>query len=203
MLATAAIWRSDLSVHFGGGLQMRSQWRAISCVMMLAAAVLALMQASHAADNNKSKPGTKPAVPARSASPAPVAPPASRARTVAPLAARTLQMSPQQQRKPDATAVARAQQAEINKRREAEATALRARQAAINRQNDANLAAVRSKQAEINKRQADEAAKRAAAARNGASEVPKKIISKNSALGQASTAAQGPGVAAKVFDGGR
>ena len=94
--------------------------------------------------------------------------------------------------------------AEISRRRDAEAAALRARQAAINQQNEQKLAAARARQAEINKRQAAEAAARAAAARNGRpAEKPKQIISKDSALGQASTAARGAGTAAKVFDGSR
>jgi len=115
-----------------------------------------------------------------------------------------MQTTPQPQKMVDAAAAARAQQAELNRLRESEAAAIRARQAAINRQNDAKLAAARAQQAEINRRQAAEAAKRAAAARNGApAEVPKKIISKDSALGQTSAAARGPGTAANVFDGSK
>jgi hypothetical protein len=100
--------------------------------------------------------------------------------------------------------VPRAQQIDINRRREAEAAAVRARQAAINRQNEANLAAVGAKQAEINRRRAADAAARSAAARKGQpAEQPKRIIAKDSALGQASTAAPGPGTAARVFDGSK
>jgi hypothetical protein len=63
---------------------------------------------------------------------------------------------------------------------------------------------VRAQQAKINAQRDAEAAARAKALRNGQpSEQPKQIISRDSALGQASTAARGPGEAAKVFDGSR
>ena len=154
---------------------------------------------SHPASAADTTPPAKPAA----AKPTPAAKPtAPAARAPATPAARTAQPAPK--RTVDAAAAARARQLEINKRNDAQAAALRTRQAEINRQNEAKAAALRARQAEINKKKEAEAAARAVAARGGQpAEKPRQIISKDSALGQAGTAAQGPGTAAKVFDGTR
>ena len=143
-------------------------------------------------------PAARSAPPPAAARPAP----APAARTTTPAARPAAQ--PTQPRQVDPAAAARAQQAEINRRRDADGAALRARQAEINRQNDARAATVRAQQAAINKKRDADADARAIAARGGKpAEKPRQIISKDSALGQAGTAAQGAGTAAKVFDGSR
>ena len=63
---------------------------------------------------------------------------------------------------------------------------------------------MRAQQAKINQQRDAEAAARAKTLRNGQpSEQPKWIIPRDSALGQAGTAARGPNEAAKTFDGSR